>query len=233
MSGVNYQQNKNKAIVGLIIEIKQKKEIHKMKTKLCAKCKREKSIAEFYKHIGRNDGLQTYCKSCSREYNRHYREDNREYFIRYNKQYRDSKRGNFIYFIMNHEEVLYIGSTVSLSARIGSHMSNSNITHKLKENNWTHVKYLDIESFLSADNEVNEMLFCEGLFIEMLEPAWNRQHAKINLESDRAIELFEDMEELYHANGLITYKTNNNVRKDLYYSAENTFMYGDKAGISI
>lgn len=233
MPGVNYQQSKNKAIVGLIIEIKQKKEIHKMKTKLCTKCKREKSIAEFNKHIGRNDGLQPYCKSCTRAYSKKYRKDNKEYFETYHKEYRDSKRGNFIYFIMNHEEVLYIGSTVSLSARIGAHMSKSNISNKVKENNWTHVKYLDIESFLSADNEVNEMLFCEGLFIEMLEPAWNKQHAKINLESDRAIELFEDMEELYHANGLITYKTNNNVRKDLYYSAENTFMYGDKAGISI
>ena len=204
-----------------------------MKTKLCTKCKREKSIAEFHKHIGRNDSLQPYCKSCTRAYNKQYREDNKEYFVKYNKAYRESKRGNYIYFIMNHEEALYIGSTINLRARMDAHFSNSNITHKLKEENWTNIKFLDIESFLNSENEINEMLYCECLFIEMLEPAWNKQHAKINLNHDRAVELFEDMEELYNADKFMTYKTNDNIKKYPYYSIENTFMYITTAGITI
>lgn len=34
-------------------------------TKVCSKCKEEKSKSEFYKHTSRRDGLQSRCKACS------------------------------------------------------------------------------------------------------------------------------------------------------------------------
>ncbi len=37
-----------------------------METKKCAKCGREMPPTEFYKRIAAADGLQCYCKSCSR-----------------------------------------------------------------------------------------------------------------------------------------------------------------------
>jgi hypothetical protein len=40
------------------------------KTKLCTKCKKEKTIEEFYKSVANKDGLQYYCKECQNAYTR-------------------------------------------------------------------------------------------------------------------------------------------------------------------
>lgn len=38
------------------------------KTKICAKCKRELPLSEFYKHCRTKDGLQGECKDCRKAY---------------------------------------------------------------------------------------------------------------------------------------------------------------------
>ena len=38
-----------------------------MKTKICTKCKKEKSIIEFYKYKRNRDGLNCWCKNCANE----------------------------------------------------------------------------------------------------------------------------------------------------------------------
>lgn len=54
-----------------------------MKTKICSKCKIEKSITEFHKHKKFFDGLSYWCKFCCKKY----RELNREKLNKYNKEY--------------------------------------------------------------------------------------------------------------------------------------------------
>lgn len=49
-----------------------------METKICSKCKEEKFVYEFNKHIKKKDGLRTECMICSRLSNKLYREKNNE-----------------------------------------------------------------------------------------------------------------------------------------------------------
>lgn len=52
--------------------------------KRCYKCKKSKSIGEFYKNKAQRDGLDTRCKACSRAYFKSY--DRRESDLRYSRQ---------------------------------------------------------------------------------------------------------------------------------------------------
>lgn len=55
--------------------------------KKCGKCNKEKEFSEFSKHKTKKDGLQSECKSCRKEINKKYIEDNRGYFKEYHKEY--------------------------------------------------------------------------------------------------------------------------------------------------
>lgn len=55
------------------------------KTKYCSRCKQNKLSFEFYKNRQRQDGLQTYCILCCREYNQVTHRKN--YIKNYNKTY--------------------------------------------------------------------------------------------------------------------------------------------------
>jgi len=43
-----------------------------MRSKICTKCKEEKSFDEFHKDKGRKDGLQCWCKGCIKQYYKNY-----------------------------------------------------------------------------------------------------------------------------------------------------------------
>ena len=53
--------------------------------KICYKCKKEKSINEFYKHKGMNDGHLNICKECKRKYGRKYSKNNRDKINEYRR----------------------------------------------------------------------------------------------------------------------------------------------------
>lgn len=46
--------------------------------KICNKCKEEKDFSMFYKNSSRKDGYDTWCKSCSDDYNKQYYLKNKE-----------------------------------------------------------------------------------------------------------------------------------------------------------
>lgn len=48
-------------------------------TKLCPRCKQEKSIQEFYKNTSTKDGYHTYCKPCQKQHYRQWRLNNPDY----------------------------------------------------------------------------------------------------------------------------------------------------------
>lgn len=57
-----------------------------MNTKICAKCKRELPITEFYTH--KRDGYKSRCKACLAEDRREYHENNRDRVREYHRRYR-------------------------------------------------------------------------------------------------------------------------------------------------
>jgi len=76
-----------------------------MKPKICAKCKKEKSIKEFGAQKSNKDGLRNYCKSCvsiknkqnrqkNPEYNKNWRDDNPEYRKLWDREKLKTPRGN-------------------------------------------------------------------------------------------------------------------------------------------
>lgn len=56
--------------------------------KRCTKCEKIKSESEFYNDRSRKDGLQSYCKDCSAEMCKTYRESNRENVNKYAREFR-------------------------------------------------------------------------------------------------------------------------------------------------
>jgi hypothetical protein len=54
-----------------------------MMGKTCAKCGIEKSEKEFYKDAKSSDNLQSYCKECSKEASKKWKEKNLDYGIEY------------------------------------------------------------------------------------------------------------------------------------------------------
>ena len=55
--------------------------------KLCYYCKVKKDISEFYKNRSRPDGLETRCKACTKERNKKYREEHKDYFVKKMAEY--------------------------------------------------------------------------------------------------------------------------------------------------
>ena len=49
-----------------------------METKVCPKCNKEKPIKEFYKDKANKNGLNSWCKECTKEHNKEYYQENKE-----------------------------------------------------------------------------------------------------------------------------------------------------------
>jgi|LakMenEpi03Aug12_release.lakeMendotaPanAssembly.Ray.scaffolds.fasta_scaffold691272_2 hypothetical protein len=77
-----------------------------METKKCSKCNEVKQLSEYNRHNKRKDGLQTYCKVCSRKKNTSYYKNNKHTQIPIiNEGRRDRKERNrkFVFeYLMNH-----------------------------------------------------------------------------------------------------------------------------------
>lgn len=58
-----------------------------METKICSKCKQEKSVGEFSRDKHSKDDLRRICKKCDIQKNKQYRAENKEKIKEKNKQY--------------------------------------------------------------------------------------------------------------------------------------------------
>lgn len=61
-------------------------------TKVCSRCKEEKSISDFNKDRSRKDGIRGTCRACAKEKRRKYREENREKAREYQRKYQENNR---------------------------------------------------------------------------------------------------------------------------------------------
>ena len=94
-----------------------------MKTKICYKCKKRKSISEFTKNKNSKDGLSWWCKKCNKEYRienkkklleyqKEYYQKNRKQRLKYQKEYHKLHRNKNIkqmkkYYRKNSKKLLY------------------------------------------------------------------------------------------------------------------------------
>jgi len=58
-----------------------------METKICSKCKIEKTINKFYKNKNLKDGLSSWCKECKGKAGKEYYKKNRDEILEYQKKY--------------------------------------------------------------------------------------------------------------------------------------------------
>lgn len=63
-----------------------------MKTKVCYKCKKVKSLNEFYKNKQKRDGLQSCCKECAYRDVKIWQQKNKEKLKKYHRDYRKKNR---------------------------------------------------------------------------------------------------------------------------------------------
>ena len=63
-----------------------------MQTKTCTKCKETKPVSEFNKNRRTKDGLMGWCKPCTSEEGRRYREANKEKVAESHRRYREANK---------------------------------------------------------------------------------------------------------------------------------------------
>lgn len=169
-----------------------------MLLKKCCRCGDIKSISSFSKNDYNSDKLQNWCKDCCK--------------AEYKKTCSD-----YIYIIMRHNEILYVGSCSNICMRISSHVNGHVTTTKdyMLAKEWTSIMYLDVSSYVE-DRQERE--FLEYALIDLLSPKLNRATREISLEdSCREVELSELAQDMIYLEQFKTYKTNKIERSKCMY----------------
>lgn len=177
-----------------------------MLLKKCCRCGDIKSISSFSQNNYNIDGLQNWCKDCCK------------------KEYKKTC-SKYVYIIMRHNEILYVGSCSNICMRISSHVNGHVATTKdyMIAKEWTSIMYLDVSNYVASRLERE---FLEYALIDLLSPRLNRSMREICLEdSCREIELSELAGDLTYLEQFKTYKTNKIIKersKCMYYVDEDS-----------
>lgn len=99
-------------------------------TKICNQCNKSKPLSEYHKRSASPDGLQFKCKSCFKVVNKNFREEKPEYQVEWQRTNKDKWLGymtdwakknvradnsrSAVYYIINPEQKVYVGSTQTL-----------------------------------------------------------------------------------------------------------------------
>lgn len=160
-----------------------------MYTKKCCRCRDIKNISSFSRNDYNLDGLQNWCKDCCKE----------EYVKSCSK---------YVYVIMRHKEILYVGSCANISKRMSSHIRGHvpSTRDYMTSNEWTNIAYLDVSDYVS---DRLEREFLEYALIDLLSPKLNRVDREISLDDDsKEVELLELAQDLIYLEQFKTYKEN-------------------------
>lgn len=174
-----------------------------MLLKKCCKCRDIKSISSFSRNNYNLDGLQNWCKDCCK------------------KEYKKTC-SDYIYVIMRHNEILYVGSCANICMRISSHINGhvATTSEYMLAKEWTSIMYLDVSSYVA--NRL-EREFLEYELINLLSPTLNKLDREICLGDDsREVELSEIAQDLTYLEQFKTYKINKKERNEcMYFINEN------------
>ena len=171
----------------------------------CTICKREFDINNM-------SHSKSYCKSCYkiykrawnnkniehiREYNKTYRELNRNKIINYKTAQRQKRQGYYIYIFRDYLDIpLYVGASTDIKTRLYNHLHyNSHIKDYLKLNEWEVVEVADLTRVLY---NTEELRFIENYLIELDEPYYNQTLNNIqHINRDRIDELIDIAQDLH------------------------------------
>lgn len=92
-------------------------------TKLCSKCNIVKEITEFNKNRTRKDGLQGFCKSCSKLASSHHYKNNTKYYVNKSKT-QMTKLRNLIESIKSNSPCKDCGNTFDTVCMDFDHLTN-------------------------------------------------------------------------------------------------------------
>jgi hypothetical protein len=73
-------------------------------TKICSKCKIEKSLTEFCKSKNRKDSLSYYCKQCSKQFNKQFCADHPDYYRQYYSNHKEEENQRSKQYRLNNKE---------------------------------------------------------------------------------------------------------------------------------
>ena len=73
-------------------------------SKMCAKCGETKPLDGFHRDKGTADGRRGKCKECVREYDRRYREENRDKMLDYKRRYYEETRDKRLEYARRYHE---------------------------------------------------------------------------------------------------------------------------------
>ena len=135
-------------------------------------------------------------KDYFKEYNKNYYNNNKEYFKSYMKNYREKRLGYYLYIIVNVDKIIYVGATEDLQVRISKHINKHNPnTKKIFEcDNWTSIKYLDINDIV---HNREEMLLLENCLIDLYNTKINKRKTIIkNVDKQREFSLVAEVHNL-------------------------------------
>ena len=102
-----------------------------MESKVCTRCKVDRSFTEYGKHPGTRDGLQSWCKNCQKERNKEHVD---YYTKKVQEHWASEPPGVYKIFDEVTDEVLYVGESIRPMRRRGEHMSKRKDIKKAYKN---------------------------------------------------------------------------------------------------
>jgi len=130
------------------------------KTKKCVKCTKDKSIEEFSKDIRNRDGLRSYCKKCTKGYNKKYKAYERKHNPKYKKYQTKYRNNNKEKLSTNNKEYRKKNKEkIKIKRRLTTTKNRKEINTKMRiyrKNNRERIKILQHKSYCKNKKKVIE-----------------------------------------------------------------------------
>lgn len=92
-----------------------------METKMCRKCRVEKSLEDFHRDRKKKDGRNSQCKSCVSEYYPAHKKDRTAYYQKYHAEHREKENEYSKKYFQEHKESVRVTSKKWLASKPGYH----------------------------------------------------------------------------------------------------------------
>ena len=139
-----------------------------MKTKICTKCNKRKSIIKFYKHSRYKDGVYSWCKNCCKLYNQDFYLKNKEQIKGQSQNYRKKYPTYFKnYYLKNKMKI--IKSNINYTKQRLKNDIKFRVVHNLRHR---------ITDFLKGNSKSLKSMFLIGCEIDYLIYHIQRQFSK-------------------------------------------------------
>lgn len=175
--------------------------------------------------------IQGYCRTCKSEYQKQYREDNKEHLNEYQKEYRETYYSQeYIYILWGVidgvETPLYCGSTCR-PHRINEHLRSYNGTNAKTwvEGGIYKVTYADVTDLVETRRE---RFYLEDLYILELDPVFNKGLNNVKIEEGRMEILgelmYNELIEFYVLDVKVDIKKDSHDKEEISFNHKNLIL---------